>query len=327
MAKSNIPFINSEGQLVKSCSKCGEIKPATMEFFAKRSDNGNWRGPCRACNSGHLRARYKDNPEKIKEFGLRYYKKHKDKINNKVKEKRAKYPDRFHKYEQTKYSKHKEKIKVAAKEYYWKNRDRVLEYKKEWREEHCDGNFHKKHYEKYKENIAIQSKLSGKKRVLFDTFAPQLTIEELPRRDKDGFLLVLCTYCGRYFYPTRNAVGNRIKIINGKGSGSLRLYCSDGCKSSCSIFGKEKWPKGFKRVSSREVVSELRQMALERDEYECQRCGKRIDETSLHVHHINGATQNKMISNDLWNVITLCKECHKWVHTQEGCGYNDLKCK
>jgi hypothetical protein len=36
---------------------------------------------------------------------------------------------------------------------------------------------------------------------------------------------------------------------------------------------------------------------------------------------------NKIMANDPDNCITLCKECHKRIHSQEGCNHNDLKCK
>ena len=39
-----------------------------------------------------------------------------------------------------------------------------------------------------------------------------------------------------------------------------------------------------------------------RDNYTCQRCGRQ--NLQLHVHHENGR------SDDLSNLVTLCKECH-----------------
>lgn len=36
--------------------------------------------------------------------------------------------------------------------------------------------------------------------------------------------------------------------------------------------------------------------------------------------------QNKMLANDPDSCITLCKSCHKFVHSQEGCRYIDLTC-
>lgn len=56
---------------------------------------------------------------------------------------------------------------------------------------------------------------------------------------------------------------------------------------------------------------------LKRDDYRCQRCsapkrGKR----SLHVHHIKPWAGNPSLRFDQENVITLCRDCHHWVHSK-----------
>jgi hypothetical protein len=55
--------------------------------------------------------------------------------------------------------------------------------------------------------------------------------------------------------------------------------------------------------------------------------GKTIDDAQLHCHHIEGVEKNPIESADLDNTITLCKKCHKWAHTQEGCRYFELRCE
>ena len=112
----------------------------------------------------------------------------------------------------------------------------------------------------------IKNKYS-KAPALFDKCALQLTVEEDPKKDKDGYLLITCTYCGRYFQPSVGAVRNRIQSLVGKAQGENRLYCSDGCKAACPIFHKIKWPRGFKKASSREVNPLIRQMCLAKDDY------------------------------------------------------------
>jgi hypothetical protein len=293
MAEKNLSENTPESQEFKVCSKCGESLPATKEYFQVRSDSGVLRGECRACAK-----RYKDE----------YYQKNKTKIIKKANKWISDNRERFNK---------------TVRKSYYKHRDKRLEQHRKHALK-VDRTEYRKEYNKINRSVM---KLKRRDPVQYRGYHKQLTIEEAPRESDNGVLQCKCTYCGAYFEPTFIQVRSRIKALKGQSGGVCRLYCSDGCKKSCPIYNQNIWPKGFKRGTSREVVPALRQMALERDEYECQRCGKRIDETSLHVHHINGATQNKMISNDLWNVITLCKECHKWVHTQEGCGYNDLKCK
>jgi hypothetical protein len=159
----------------------------------------------------------------------------------------------------------------------------------------------------------------------FSTFAKQIDYIEEVRRDynDDELLQVRCTYCGKWFNPTRMQVSNRIGAIhNRKDSGDGRFYCSDGCKQACSIYRQKKYPKGFKPSTSREVQPELRQLVFERDAWTCQKCS---NIKSLHCHHITGIGQNPIESADIDNCITLCKRCHKWVHSQEGCRYLDLR--
>ena len=207
----------------------------------------------------------------------------------------------------------KEKQKERYRKKYAKHKKRIqndpeyaAEYKKKWKE--------------YDNSPA-----------LFKTYAHRLipAVED-PKDDGNGYLLTRCTYCHRYFYPTNRMTVSRIVGIKNYGDdkrGEQRLYCSNGCKKACSIYKQKQYPKGFKPATSREVDPLVRQMALKRDNYTCQKCEKGIDEIELHAHHIEGATQMPMLSNDIGNVITFCKPCHKWIHTQDGCRYMDLKCK
>lgn len=140
-----------------------------------------------------------------------------------------------------------------------------------------------------------------------------------------GDLLVLCTYCGKLYVPTRRAVCCRKSSINGKASGEQRLYCSEACKEACPSYRqKDDW-KSNKPATSREVSAQFRQLVLARDEWTCQKCGAGTD-SQLHVHHIEGATQQPGLSNDLENGITLCKKCHREAHSEKGCHYVDLRC-
>ena len=151
--------------------------------------------------------------------------------------------------------------------------------------------------------------------------------EDIRNQRATEILEVRCTYCGQWYAPTRHSVQNRLDAINSLNQGEQRLYCSENCKQACPTFGQHRYPKGFKKATSREVSTYLRQMVFERDNWECQKCGKTIKETALHCHHIKGYAQNKILANDIDNCITLCKDCHKEVHKQHGCGYVDLQCK
>lgn len=55
--------------------------------------------------------------------------------------------------------------------------------------------------------------------------------------------------------------------------------------------------------------NELKNQILKRDGYRCGNCGSMTD---LHVHHI--VPLSKGGTNQLSNLRTICKECHKKIH-------------
>jgi hypothetical protein len=166
----------------------------------------------------------------------------------------------------------------------------------------------------------------------YDILAKQLEpIEECRRNEENPLLLeVRCTYCNHWFVPSLTRTNSRVQYIKGNPNfRETRLYCSRECKSACPIFNQKKYPKGFKIDSSREVQPELRKLCFERDNYTCIKCGLNKEELKepLHCHHVEGIKQNPIESADLDMVITLCKSCHKSVHLEIGCKYNELKCE
>ena len=62
------------------------------------------------------------------------------------------------------------------------------------------------------------------------------------------------------------------------------------------------------KLPSREFAA-LRNQALERDAWRCQFCGSSND---LHVHHQR--SRSKGGDDSLENLITLCANCHRFVH-------------
>jgi len=157
--------------------------------------------------------------------------------------------------------------------------------------------------------------------ILYSTYAHQLEPYEQCRIGEDfNSLEIKCTYCGKWYMPTRIEVSNRIIGINRNGKN--RFYCSDSCKQECPIYGQIKYYKGQEGHSSREVQPELRQLVLARDNYTCQKCGS---DGPLHCHHIDPVVSNPIESADIDNCITLCVDCHKEAHQISGCGYAELR--
>lgn len=210
--------------------------------------------------------------------------------------------------------KNKKKISAAGKKFWINNKQRLSKKKKA-------------HYADNRKAILRATRIYSNGYALYKTCVSKLTIDEHPVADKDGLLLVNCTYCGKKYYPTISQIANRIKALNGNTAGEHRLYCSTNCKKSCPVYRKIKWPDDFKVATSREVQPDLRQMVFVRDNYSCQICGGNAESSEIHCHHIEGLNQNPIESADIDVCITLCKSCHKRVHQQKGCRYFDLKCK
>lgn len=151
--------------------------------------------------------------------------------------------------------------------------------------------------------------------------------EEICKQKGTEVLEVRCAYCNQWYIPTRYSVNARLDSINSLNKGEQRFYCSENCKQACPTYNRRKYPKGFKHTTSREVDPYLRQMVFELDNWECQICGASGINVTLHCHHILGYALNRMFANDVNNCITLCKHCHKMIHSRIGCRYIDLVCK
>ena len=72
------------------------------------------------------------------------------------------------------------------------------------------------------------------------------------------------------------------------------------------------------------MQAELRKMVLERDGYQCVKCGNKED---LQCHHIMPVNIEPLLSADMDNCMILCIDCHKKSHQKDGCGYNQLHVK
>jgi hypothetical protein len=169
----------------------------------------------------------------------------------------------------------------------------------------------------------------------YDTYATQLKwTEEVRRNEKDPNILeVKCFKCTEWFIPKAYDVYNRIQYLKGNDLYyENRFYCSNGCKHTCSVFRKS-YNTIMKEDSiragrltwlelKREIQPELRQMVLDRDEYQCVKCSS---DENLQCHHIMPVVVEPLLSADVDNCITLCKDCHKEAHKQDGCRYGQLR--
>ena len=289
--------------VTKICSKCN--KELNIGEFSK--DKSKKDGLCCKCKNCYK----KDNSE--------YYKIHRKKRLEYQKEYNSNNKDEIKEYKREYTKSHKEE----RKRYCEINKESLKEYDK-W---YCENNKNKKI--KYYKNY-------NKSKSLYYTYCNQLTIEEDPISDEDGYLKVRCTHCKEYFYPSNQEVKSRIGALNGRIKGERRLYCSEICKHSCPLYGfhphqcfqpgTKEWEEYQKKKPSRDasIQRQWREMILERDGYKCVKCG--VTE-NLTAHHVEGIHWNPLESLDLDIGVTLCEDCNRKVHSLEGCSYYDMRCK
>ncbi len=233
-----------------------------------------------------------------------------------------------------------EEQKQKMREYYQNNKETVLKQQKEYRDANVEKikKRSKKYREENKEILSEKRKQPAK----YDQFYDKISLyygEDEIRRDPDNpdLIQVRCQNqnCREWFNPSINQLYNRLHSIYGIDGGSNYMYCSDECKKSCAVFGQREFPKGFlkskkKSNNGREVPAGLRELVFDRDKYTCQKCGKSITDFPdliLQCHHIKPINEDPILEADKDNCITLCDECHKWVHLNiPGCSYIELQC-
>lgn len=254
----------------------------------------------------------------------------------------------------------KDHLKKYKHEWYLKNKKRTAAARKKWRDDHKEERTEydkrraiekqdelkeqrKEYYSRTKEEQKERNKQNRNSPAKYDTYFPKLEKYYGPdqlRKDPDNsdLLQVRChnQNCQEWFNPTVGSVRHRYYAIVGwnqdRSHGECHLYCSDNCKKTCPTFRKIEWPKGTRPTYEREVQPELRKLVLERDNYTCQReeCNKsqaNDPNLVLHCHHIFPLNEDPIGSADIDNCITLCEDCHKWVHQNiPGCSYAELKC-
>lgn len=75
------------------------------------------------------------------------------------------------------------------------------------------------------------------------------------------------------------------------------------------------------------IWRELVKAVFTRDNYTCQRCGRPKRKTgvqSIHAHHIRPWAKDKALRFELSNLVTLCRDCHLWVHSLENTDHEFL---
>ena len=309
---------------MKQCNKCKEWK--NEDEFGKRKDKKDGlQNKCKCCDKKYR----ENNKEKIKQRQKEYYKNNKEKIKYRVKEWQEENKEWRDQYKKEWEENNKGHKKQLMKEYRENNKEWLDQKNKEWRDNNKEWLKEKgrKNYIRYKEWYK-QYYLFPLEYNSFSQLRKDIELYEEIRKSENGNVEIRCANCENWFEPTKRQIKKRINAINGEGNarGECKLYCSQECKDNCPIFHQKIYPKGHKPYLDREVQPELSKMVLERDEYTCIICQRHQNEVELHCHHIEGIRWNPIESADMDTCTTLCKDCHKEVHKQEGCTYNEMKC-
>lgn len=162
---------------------------------------------------------------------------------------------------------------------------------------------------------------------IYESYSKKLTVEELPKRDKKdkNLLTVICTNCKKRFIPSLRSVVNRVRSLKGSQGGESRLYCSEKCKYTCTIYRKISLQNDHPSIKNYtdEEYQTFRRFVLERDGYICQFCG----EAGIDVHHERAQKLEPFFSLDPDFAWSVCKKCHyKYGHKDE-CSTGNLSKK
>lgn len=164
---------------------------------------------------------------------------------------------------------------------------------------------------------------------LYSTYASRLEKYNkicLVIQDDLELLGVECTYCKNIFVPSTKAIVHRLVAINSL-YGDSNLYCSDECKSFCPTYRQHKYLKDDKiNKNARHDQNVWAALVKELDNNICQICA--ASSKDMQAHHIIPVVVNGLLSLDLDNGITLCKNCHKTIHQLSWCTSSYLRnCK
>lgn len=311
----------------KICNKCGNKKHRN-EFNKSVGNKDGLTNKCKKCVYEECKTNLKD----YKEGKICSYCKEWKPINEfgKQKDKKDGHRSICKKCRHQKYLDNREERREKNREY--SNRESVKNRKSKYNKEYYTKNkkslnkYNQQYYKENKQKLRNQKKKYANYKVEWNSKYPNLIREYEKIREKDGYMEIACTYCGKFFIPQVKQIQDRLKALSRYGGN--RVYCSDICKQACPTYRQVKYFKDQKPATSREVQPELRQMVFERDDWACQKCNTHKDdlEVPIHCHHIDPVSQNPIESADVDNCITLCKDCHTEAHQLPDCGYAELRC-
>jgi len=147
------------------------------------------------------------------------------------------------------------------------------------------------------------------------------TKEAINRRLRESSGVYCKASCKRHIVVSRECAtcGSHIKSTHSK-NGKRQRFCSKECyttwqaSSANANQNHPNWRGGYNRDDRyKQETRTWRKAVYERDSYTCRRCA--VKGGRLNAHHLKCWSEYPDERYNVDNGVTLCSECHKWVHS------------
>ena len=118
------------------CTKCGEEKPETEEYFHRdRKNRGGLSTICKECKNKASRRWHAKNPERARDRNRRWQSENPEKVRENVRRWQAENPEKVRETKRRWYAKNTEKVRDKNRRWYADNREKEKERTKIWQAE------------------------------------------------------------------------------------------------------------------------------------------------------------------------------------------------
>lgn len=124
----------------KTCTQCGEVFPATTEYFHRKGRGEALNLWCKTCANERSRRWRAKNKDKIREYRAknkdkmrRWRAENREEIREYFRRWHAENKDKMREYNRRYYAKNKDKMRENTRRWRAKNKDRIREYNRRWR--------------------------------------------------------------------------------------------------------------------------------------------------------------------------------------------------
>lgn len=132
---------------LKRCTKCGEEKPATTEYFMAQKDRGVLRADCRECQRASARQWKQEHADEVRAYSRQYYAEHAQEIREKARQYHQQHIEERREQGRQWRKANPDKKKEGYQRWLENNPD----YHRQWRAEHRDA-IRERQRERYAQN-------------------------------------------------------------------------------------------------------------------------------------------------------------------------------